>query len=368
VKIVFVLTTINIPYLIKGYVQNILNYNHNAVEFIIIGDKNTPHKIVKNFIKNIDNKGLIIDYWDINNQKEWLKDYPNIDKIIPYNSDNRRNIGFLLAFQRGADIIISLDDDNYVLEQDYIRSHQIIGNKVNLPTIVSKNGWFNPCSMLDTIPQKRIYSRGFPYHKRSDDEISVCNCSGKVVLNMGLWIGDPDVDAVTNLNEQVKVKGFSKEQPEQILLTKGTYSPINTQNTAFHRNILPCFYYIMMGEEIHGMKIDRYGDIWTGLFAKKVIDHMNDRVSIGNPLTHHRRNKHDLLKDLQSELWGMLINEKLVPIIENIDISGSNYSDAYIDLAQQLSNYDIYEDVQVKKYFKKIIDAMKIWVETCERL
>jgi hypothetical protein len=343
-------------------------YNHEDVGFIIVGDNKTPHDSVRFLLGEMEYDGITAEYWDVKRQKNWLKDFPKIDKIIPYNSDNRRNIGFLVAAQNGAEIIISLDDDNYVTAEDYIGSHRIVGSRVKLPTIHSTNNWFNPCSMLDTKPQRRIYSRGYPYFRRFGDKVAKVISSGRIVLNLGLWLGDPDVDAVTNLNERVKVQGFKKGQPAQIMLAPSTYAPINTQNTAFHRDILPCFYYVLMGEEIHGMKIDRYGDIWTGLFAKKVIDHMNDRVAIGCPLTFHRRNPHDLIKDLQSELWGMIINEYLIPIIENMELTGKTYAEAYLDLAQQLRYCDIYDDEQVKRYFDRLTDAMEIWVETCERL
>jgi len=35
-----------------------------------------------------------------------------------WNSDYRRNIGYLQAYASGADIIISIDDDNYPLLED----------------------------------------------------------------------------------------------------------------------------------------------------------------------------------------------------------------------------------------------------------
>ena len=170
-QIAFVLTTIRLPNLLKGYAQNAKEYNHEDVGFIVIGDNKTPHNAVRLLLRQVENEGFIAEYWSVERQNRWLKDFPKIDKIVPYNSDNRRNIGFLIAAQEGAEIIISLDDDNHVTSGDYIGSHSVLGNKVELETISSKNNWFNPCSMLKTEPQRPIYSRGYPYSKRFRDKI-----------------------------------------------------------------------------------------------------------------------------------------------------------------------------------------------------
>jgi hypothetical protein len=367
-NIAFVLTTIRVPSLLKGYAQNAKEYNHKDVGFIVIGDNKTPHDATHLLLREVEKKGFIAEYWDVVRQKKWLKNFPQIDRIVPYNSDNRRNIGFLIAAQEGAEIIISIDDDNYVTSEDYIGSHSIVGSKVELETISSQNNWFNPCSLLKTKPQRPIYSRGFPYSKRWEDRIVAKRSSGRIGLNLGLWLGAPDVDAVTNLNEKVEVLGFKEGSPKRVMLAPNTFMPINTQNTAFHRDILPCFYYVMMGEEIHGMKIDRYGDIWTGLFAKKVMDQLGDRVAVGEPLTIHNRNQHDLLNDLMCEFWGMLFNDDLASKVESIHLTQKTYPDAYLELAQKLETSNISSYQTFNKFIKKITSAMKVWVETCDKI
>ena len=182
---------------------------------------------------------------------------------------------------------------------------------------------------------------------------------------MGLWTGNPDVDAITNLNEPIKSIEITSEQ---IMLASGTFAPINTQNTAFHLDILPCYYYVLMGAKIRGLKLDRYGDIWSGLFAKKVIDTIGWRATIGRPLTIHRRNYHDFFKDLQAELWGMILTERIVPIVESMELNEKDAKGAYLELADCLDKIDVYPDKTVEKFFKKMTKAMRIWVETCEKL
>lgn len=364
-KSAIVLTTIRVPSLLKGYAENLEKYGHRDVGFIVIGDYRTPNRRTERLVNEIRDKGFDAEYWDIQGQKKWLEQFPKLDEIVPYNSDSRRNIGYLVAAEKGAEMIINIDDDNFVRSDDYFGQHSIVGKEQKLKTVYSKNGWFNPCSMLQTDPPRTIYPRGFPYSKRWRDTVTSRYTSGRVVLNLGLWEGDPDVDAVTNLNEPIKIVGIKSEQ---VMLAPRTYAPINTQNTAFHRDILPCYYCVLMGSRIQGTVLDRYGDIWSGLFAKKVIDQMNDRVSIGYPLTDHRRNPHDLFKDLRSELWGMILTDYLVSEVESVELNEETYAGAYLELAQKLKGKAIYPDDDARKYFKQLTNAMEVWVEACERI
>jgi hypothetical protein len=194
-----------------------------------------------------------------------------------------------------------------------------VGTEQELSTIKSSTGWFNICSMLETDPPRNIYPRGLPYSHRWENEDVLTTGTGKshIAMNAGLWLEDPDVDAVTRLNEQVRVTALNKQR---IMMDNGTWAPINTQNTAFSRDVLPCFYYVVMGEPIQGMYIDRYGDIWAGYLARKVIDGIGDSVTYGTPMAIHRRNSHNLLKDLREEIWGMILTEDFINVLRSVDI------------------------------------------------
>lgn len=366
-KTVIVMTTIHIPHLLEEYANNFRKYGHKNVEFIIVGDLKTPAGVEK-VIKGIKQTGFEAEYLDITKQRRWMQQFPVLEQMIPYNSDNRRNIGYLIAVERGAKIIISIDDDNYVKEEDYLVRHQIVGTNQTLQTAESSNHWFNICSMLETEPKRTIYPRGFPYSKRWKDDARFTTSMGRVVINAGLWLSDPDVNAITNLDEPIKIIAMNSEQ---VMLAPGTFTPINTQNTAFHRDILPCFYYIVMEKQINGYFLNRYGDIWLGFFARKVIDQVGDKVAFGCPLVEHRRNTHDLFKDLQEELLGMILTDKIVPIIESLRLTKKTYSGAYVELAEGLEaavrSSDEYSN-EVKAYFSQIAGNMKTWVDICTRV
>jgi hypothetical protein len=360
-----VLTTINEPRLLQDYADNLERYDHHDTGFIIVGDLKTPNKECEKLADKINRKGFETCFMNVIQQKKWLANFRKLEQVIPYNSDNRRNIGYLLAIEKGAEIVISIDDDNYPTNEDFYETHAKVGTTARLKTVSSVNNWFNPCTMLETSHGHTIYPRGFPYSRRWKDKATSNHSSGRIVLNMGLWLGVPDADAATHLIEPVTIKGIKSEQ---VMLAPGTFCPINTQNTAFHKDVLPCYYYVLMGAQIEGLKLDRYGDIWSGYFAKKIIDKVDDRVSIGRPLTDHRRNIHDLFKDLKAELYGMIMTERLIEFLEPLDLSARTYSDAYLELAERLSKANLGNEKGINKYIAKLTKAMKIWVETCERI
>ena len=369
-KSALVLTTINVPNLLDDYADNFEKYGHkNEVEIIVVGDRKTPEAAGEP-IARLRKRGFKAELLDVPWQEDWLSKFSDLKAVIPYNSDNRRNVGYLVAVERGAEVVVSIDDDNYVIAEngDYLGAHQIVGTVKKLKTARSSNGWFNICSLLETEPPRTIYPRGFPYSKRWADDGKFETSSGKIVMNAGLWLEHPDVDAVTNLNEPLRVVGAKREQ---MMLAPGVYCPVNTQNTAFHRSVLPCYYYITMDAVIDGTKIDRYGDIWSGFFALKVINQMNGRVAFGPPVVKHLRNKHNLLRDLHNELGGMTLTEFLAPIIESVELTKKTYEGAYLELADALVAKAQVAPVftpETKNYFLRISNAMKIWVDVCKEI
>lgn len=370
-KYCLVVTTINVPELLKDYADNFLKFGHESeIGILVIGDLKTPNQKVEDLILEIKQKGILAEYFDIEKQEKWLEKFPDLKKMIPYNSDNRRNIGHLMAVEMGAEIIIAVDDDNYVdISNDYLKDHSIVGQKINFEAISDRSGWFNICSMMKFAPDRKIYPRGYPYFKRwKDGQTSVKEINGRIVINEGLWFGDPDIDSITRLTEDLKGVEVLRQQ---LFLDKGTFSPINTQNTAFHKDILPCAYYILMGASLNGLTIDRFGDIWFGLFAKKVIDQMNDYVSFGKPFATHKRNKHNILKDLQWEFWGIMFTETLVEFLESVSLSENTYTGCYLELAEKLEKFILSSEKvneEARKYFLNLISAMRIWVKTCEAI
>lgn len=365
-----VITTIYLPRILQDLADNIETYSRkNEVEVLVIGDVKTPPETAE-FVAKFALRGFHFEYWDLQKQKQWLARFPELDRIIPTHSDNRRNVGYLMAYERGRECIIALDDDNFPTSEDYFAGHSHVGSIRELPVVRAENGWYNICDLLEIEDDHRVYPRGYPYKFRTsaDPILHFYQSEGRVVVNAGLWLGDPDIDAVTRLNHPVNVTGIKKEI---VALDRSTNCPFNTQNTAFHRDILPCYYYVMMGHSIGGLTIDRYGDIWSSYFSRKVIDRMGDTVTFGLPVTIHNRHAHDLMKDLGQEYWGMVLTNQLVDILEEISLSGTTYSDCYRDLSIKLEgsisrNEEI--PAAASEFIRMICHNMRIWTDVCNTL
>src|SRR3989338_7271189 len=100
--------------------------------------------------------------------------------IIPRKNAGIRSYGFLKAFQKGVDIIITLDDDCYpVKNQDFVNQH------------LENLSYWAPVDWFPTYPHRSyFYTRGVPYGIRNKKE---------VVISHGLWKGVVDFDAPTQL-------------------------------------------------------------------------------------------------------------------------------------------------------------------------
>ena len=84
-KYSIVLTTINKPGLLRDYATNFLKFGHKEeVEILIIGDRKTPDE-VEILAREIREMGINAEYFDIPKQLNWLKKFPDLEKIIPYN-------------------------------------------------------------------------------------------------------------------------------------------------------------------------------------------------------------------------------------------------------------------------------------------
>lgn len=368
IQISLVMTTINDGAVLESYCKQAeLEGVKEELIFIVIPDRKSPIELFER-CGHLANKGFDIWCPEIQNQKDFLKKLGFVPSLIPYDSDNRRNIGYLMALQSGAKTIISIDDDNYCMgAEDTFKDYAIVAeDEITLRAHYTQNDWINLIDCLEVNPDVNVYPRGYPYNKRwkACGHFAVEE-TVPIRLNVGLWIGEPDLDAMTWLVSPVQVKTF---MARPFLLGKSVWSPINTQNTSLYRDLIVSYYYVKMGAGI-----DRFGDIFSGYFCQKCMQHMGDRIRIGTPIAVHERNKHNYLDDLAKEFKGVLILEDLIEWLQEIQLEGATYSEAYLCLADKL-------DIQIpqfkgfvwtkeiERYFKQVTNCMREWVKVCQRI
>lgn len=241
---------------------------------IVVGDTKTPHYEYE----NLNCIYLSPEYQE--------KTYPELSETIGWKSIQRRNIGFVEAYNRGADIVATVDDDN--IPYDDWGTNVVVGETVEIDFYNTDLGVFDPLSVTE---HNQVWHRGYPidlvpYRSR-------VSYGGKlkrrVLVQADLWDGDPDIDAMARLSIRPIVK-FDKIQGPYGSLS---ISPFNSQNTFLAREVIP--YYSVFPH------VGRMDDIWGGY----VLQHYYPKSVVYNKASVYQdRNVQDLVTNLEKEIIG----------------------------------------------------------------
>ncbi|MBI4863413.1 MAG: hypothetical protein HY815_24575 [Candidatus Riflebacteria bacterium] len=245
--------------------------------------------------------------------------------IIPRRSDCIRSFGCLKAYQAGARMIVTLDDDCLPHGTPLLAQHHR-----QLFTPVEQPAWVATGSGLRT--------RGTPYGRLTRTR--------ECVINHGLWTTVPDLDAVTQLSNQRDPGPF---EPIQQVVPQGAYFPMCGMNVAFKPVVAPAMYFLLMGCD---WPFDRFGDIWCGLFVKRILDHLGLAVRSGEPLVQHCRAS-NVWTNLRKELPGYEMNETVWQDVDAVTLTGTTVRECYRELAAGLPLSG--------EYWDRLKKAMAIW-------
>jgi hypothetical protein len=363
-KVTIVTTTINIPALLIQYARNARGYGHSELDFIVIGDRKSPPETA-DFCKSVPHYPCV--YLDIPAQQQYLKRFPELWNHLRFDSIQRRNIGILMAYENGADVMITIDDDNFVMDQDFVGLHSVVGSSPDLLAYGSTSGWFNVCSCLATDHDVPFYHRGFPQKMRWLENGHVTSSSRlkhRVAVNAGLWLDDPDIDALARMDRPIVVRGFNSQWPgTNFALSPGTWSPFNSQNTALMRDAIPAYFL----SPYNG----RYDDIWGSYILTRIAGHLDDVVSFGEPLVRQERNPHDLWKDLDMERNGMIMTDDFCAALRSISLQGQTYHECFGEilavLTQAWTPGPAWNESQ-REWRNKLVEGLVLWHAVFEQL
>ena len=363
-KVAIITTTINFPKLLEDYANDSKKYLKSNIDiiFVVAGDKKTPNK-TNNFCKSIQNKyGFKFFYLDLKLQNDFLNNFKKLKNYLPWNSVQRRNVAILYALKLNSDVIITIDDDNFLYEKNFVNSHlnQLYSKKFELS---SKTGWVNVCKFLKEKNNNNFFHRGYPISKRYINQKSKLNKRQKIkkiCVNAGLWLGDPDIDAVTRLSQKIVATKYMLSK--NFFLNKKTNSPFNSQNTAIIRESFPAYFL--------SPYVGRLDDILASYIYRKVSDHLNYHVAYGRPLVVQERNYHNIWNDLDKERFYTEFLEKFFEILNKIKLSKKNYFDATAELILKIQIKCKSSNLNKKEIqcFKDIIQGYKIWLISLKKI
>lgn len=263
------------------------------------------------------------------------KDFGKNEWIFSRQNAGIRSYGFWKAYALGADVIITLDDDCFPAEENFVSKH------LDNLRQCAPEGWF------PTFPHPtHMYTRGFLYKNRDKK---------RVVVSHGLWSNKMNMDAQTQLTiGDVNVRAYP---PLRQIVPPGQFFPMSSMNLASTRDTTPLMYFPLMGKNPSGTSwgFDRFDDIWAGIFAKKIIDHLGLSVVNGSPFVEHKKAS-DVATNLIKEKNGIATNESLWKAVDRVSFTATNPVSCYKELVE-------HTDFPNTQYFEKLREAMSIWID-----
>ncbi len=361
-KHAIVTTTIFVPKLLDSYAEDAKKHAHDVL-FVVVGDKKTPPETETYCADFTSRTGFPMEYFSVERQDEYLARWPALKEHIQWNCIQRRNVGILFAYESGCTSIATIDDDNFLVANDYIGTHGI-GTEQEVTSVSSSTEWMNVCSLLEESHGRTFYHRGFPLEKRlSEEQWSETSKKITPVVSAGLWLGDPDVDAMERLYHwNAPTDATRMNRKGRFSPSHGTWTPFNSQNTALAHSVIPAYFL--------SPKIGRYDDIWASYVVKRIADHLGDSIAFGEPLVRQERNPHNYWRDLDMERYGHALTLSFVETLKSITLSGVNYHTCFgeviEDLSKMLTDKKLKDDE--KTYLEGYFIGMKIWHETFKSL
>ena len=269
-------------------------------KFVIIGDTKTPHSEYRSLQEKY--KGSVF-YLSPDIQTHMYKE---LSDSIGWKTIQRRNVGFVYAYDAGADFVATVDDDNipYSFWGDAI----YIGKEVEIDIYEPKfQTVFDPLSITK---HNHVWHRGFPIEYVPDRHNVEYKgkTNRKVLIQSDLWDGDPDIDALARLTYKPIINYKDITGP----YGSSKISPFNSQNTFIDRSVLSDYMVLP--------NIGRMDDIWGSYLLQY---HFPNSVVYNKATVYQDRNVQDLITNLEKEIIGYRNTLKFVENILSRDLNKS---------------------------------------------
>ena len=260
----------------------------------------------------------------------------------PTRHYSRKNIGYLVAAQSGADIIIDLDDDCITYDNFWAPR----ARKQSAPGI-GDAGWIN---VHRYFSEANIWPRGLPLDQIKASQPAFADLSTEDLdcpIQQALTDGDPDVDAIYRLTSTLPIT-FRNDR--RVALKQGAWSPFNSQNTAWWRAAFPLLY-------LPTYCRFRMTDIWRSFVAQRIAWTNDWAVLFQEPTGSQERNEHDLMRDFEDEVPGYLHNKKICETLAALNLKSG------IDcLSENL--IECYESLVALAVFERCeLDLVAAWID-----
>lgn len=219
----------------------------------------------------------------------------------------RKNIAYLEAIARGAEVIRDTDDDNLPRTGFWDARPERLEVRRHVRT-----GWAN---VYRWFSDALIWPRGLPLDEvRAElpryEDLEVGEVSAPI--HQGLADENPDVDAVYRLLFPLP-QNFEKGR--DVALGRGVWCPFNSQNTTWFREAFPLMY-------LPAYCSFRMTDIWRSFVAQRIGWENGWEVVFHEATVWQERNEHNLMRDFEDEVPGYVNNRRMAETLEGLSLRG----------------------------------------------
>jgi len=263
---------------------------------------NKPTKALKLFAKNKNCKLVVAldkksKEFNLKNSivlstKYQEKKWPKLSKLVGWNCIQRRNFAILEAFERGAEIIALIDDDNIPYKNWFKNIY--VNKEIKCKEIKTNKKIFDPVGYTN---HSNLWHRGLPLELINNRKYKIGKKNLiKPDIQANFWNGDPDIDAVCRMIFKPECNFKKSLFP----FFSKKVSPFNSQNTLITRKVIKDYFLFP--------HIGRMDDIWASFY----VTSKKYRVLYNEPTVYQQRNVHNLIKDFKDEYIGYVNSLKLV--------------------------------------------------------
>jgi hypothetical protein len=240
--------------------------------------------------------------------EEQLRTEFRLAALCPTRHYARKNVGYLLAMQAGARILIETDDDNLPLPGFWEPRPAL-----QIRPVIENSGWVN---VYRYFTPAHIWPRGLPLDAIQTPpppleslRVTQAYCP----IQQGLAGGNPDVDAVYRL-AMPPSGDFQFDGGSAVVLSAGSWCPFNSQNTRWYPEAFPLLY-------LPAYCPFRMTDIWRSLIAQRICWENGWGVLFHETTVFQERNDHNLMRDFADEVPGYLHNRRIAETLADLRLT-----------------------------------------------
>jgi len=253
-----------------------------------------------------------------------------VSNAIGWRCEQRRNMAVLKAYSEGYDFIVTVDDDNEPLTDDFVEEHVDIlvhGDRNRILMATARGGWVNP----GTFGWPRVAQRGLPYYPEATwnaVEPGGYDHNVRPVVSQAIITGSPDCDALYRLTHNPTVVGTL----ENVIVDPKCYAPFGSQATVWDGEWAPLIACLPV--------IRRSQDIYASFIFQRIAREHNCGVRFGGPVAHQERNDHNPYRDLEAELWGLEHTLEFTRALDETELTGTTLWEQYHELGEAVEKLE----------------------------